>query len=385
MKRIVSLLLIFFLLAGCSAEVHTPPMETVKPDICAVWIYYSELSMADVDGGSEKTFRSCTQEMFKNCKDMGINTIFYHVRPYCDALYKSEIFPWSAYLTGEQGKSVSYDPLKIAVEIAHENGLSLHAWINPFRISSKNDISKLSKDNPAMKWIESESPDVVRLDNGIYFSPASPDAQKLIADGVREIVENYDVDGIHIDDYFYPSTDESVDSYFYKQYRESGGELKLSEWRLNIVSAFVSSLYAATKSVSGSCIFSISPAGNIKNNYEEQYADVKLWLKRRGYADWIIPQLYYGYKNDILPFDNACDAWSSLEKLEDIKMIYGIGAYKVNESDEEWDAGGGIINRQLDYIRTKDKCSGAAFFSYSSLIDSGKAAEFSSAVEKVLS
>lgn len=385
MKRLVSLLLIFILFAGCSAEVHTPPSVPVSSEICAVWIYYSELSMADIDGGTEKQFRSRTQEMFKNCKDIGINTVFYHVRPFCDAFYKSDLFPWSAYLTGEQGKAVSYDPLKIAVEIAHEYGLAIHAWINPFRISSNTDINKLSKDNPALKWINSKTHDVVILDNGIYFSPASPDAQRLICDGVREIVENYAVDGIHIDDYFYPSTDEAVDSYYFSQYKDNGGKLKLSDWRLNTVSAFVSSLYAAAKSRSGKCIFSVSPAGNIKNNYEEQFADVKLWMKHRGYADWIIPQLYYGYKNDILPFDNACDAWSELDRLEDIKLIYGIGAYKVNDSDDEWNTGNGIINRQLDYIRTKDNCSGAAFFSYSSLIDKNKSSEFSDIGQKVLS
>lgn len=385
MKRIISLLIVLLLLSGCARQSEKAPSRpTVVSDICAVWIYFSELSMKDVGGGSEKEFRSRTQEMFENCKSKGINTIFYHVRPYCDAFYKSEIFPWSAYLTGEQGKAVGYDPLKIAVEIAHSEGLTLHAWINPFRISSDKDTSKLCKTNPAMKWLEKKSPDVIKLSNGIYFSPASPEAQKLIVDGVREIVENYEVDGIHIDDYFYPSTDESVDSYFYDKYKQSGGELTLSQWRLNTVSAFVSSLYAAAKSVSGKCIFSISPAGNIKNNYEEQFADVKLWLKRRGYADWIIPQIYYGYKNEILPFDNACDAWSRLERLDDIRMIYGIAAYKVGNGEDEWNEGGGIIDKQLSYIRTKD-CGGAAFFSYSSLFDSEKSAEFDSIADRVLS
>lgn len=385
MKRILSLILILVFLAGCSVTDRPQPSAPVNSEICAVWIFYSELSMQDVGGGTEAQFRERTEEMFDNCAKLGINTVFYHVRPYCDAFYKSDIFPWSAYLTGTQGKAVDYDPLEIACEIAHEKGLTLHAWLNPFRISHSNDISALSESNPALEWIKSKSPNVITLDNGIYFSPASPEAQKMIVDGVREIVENYDVDGIHIDDYFYPSTDESVDSFFYDEYKKSGGELKLSEWRLNTVSAFVSSMYAATKSVSGDCVFSISPAGNIKNNYEEQFADVKLWLKKRGYADWIIPQVYYGYENNILPFDNACDAWANLHSLSDIRMIYGIAAYKVSDSDEEWQAGSGIIAKQLDYIRTKPNCSGAAFFSYSSLIDEKKASEFECIKDKVLS
>lgn len=351
--------------------------------VCAVWMYYSEISMKEYGGGTEKQFREKADKMFKNCADMGINTVFYHVRPYCDAFYKSDIFPWSSYLTGTQGKAVDYDPLKIVIEIAHSYGITLHAWINPFRILNDNDYSVLSEDNPALKWIKEKSPNVVNVNNGWYFCPGSPEAQKLIIDGVREIAENYDVDGIHIDDYFYPSTDKSVDSYFYDKYKSCGGELNLKNWRLNTVSAFVSQMYAASKAVSGKCVFSVSPAGNLLNNYNEQYADVKLWMAERGYADWIIPQLYYGFKNEILSFNIACDTWSSLKKTSDVKLIYGIGAYKINDSDEEWDCGNGIIDKQLDYILTEDNCFGAAFFSYSSMIDTKRQSEYSNIKAKL--
>lgn len=382
MKKIISLLLCLLFLAGCSIIPDEAPVND-SDRICAVWIYYSEISMEDFEGGTEKQFREKTEKMFRKCADMGINTVFYHVRPYCDAFYKSDLFPWSAYLTGKQGKAVKYDPLKIVIETAHSMGLSLHAWINPFRISSNTDVSRLSDDNPAIKWIKSGSPDVVKLDNGYYFSPASPEAQKLIIDGVREIVEKYEVDGIHIDDYFYPSTDKSVDSVYYKKYKESGGELSLKKWRLDTVSAFVSGMYAAAKSRSGSCIFSISPQGNIINNYDEQFADVKLWLSKRGYADWIIPQLYYGFENEKLSFSLACNMWSALERCSDVKIIYGIGAYKINESDSEWNSGSGIIDKQLDLILSKENCYGAAFFSYSSLADKNRQAEYTHLKEKL--
>ena len=382
MKKIISLLLCLLFLAGCSIIPDEAPVND-SDRICAVWIYYSEISMEDFEGGTEKQFREKTEKMFRKCADMGINTVFYHVRPYCDAFYKSDLFPWSAYLTGKQGKAVKYDPLKIVIETAHSMGLSLHAWINPFRISSNTDVSRLSDDNPAIKWIKSGSPDVVKLDNGYYFSPASPDAQKLIIDGVREIVEKYEVDGVHIDDYFYPSTDKSVDGVYYKKYKESGGELSLKKWRLDTVSAFVSGMYAAAKSRNGSCIFSISPQGNIINNYDEQFADVKLWLSKRGYADWIIPQLYYGFENEKLSFSLACNMWSALERCSDVKIIYGIGAYKINESDSEWNSGSGIIDKQLDLILSKENCYGAAFFSYSSLADKNRQAEYKHLKEKL--
>lgn len=116
--------------------------------ISAVWISYSELSMKDEDGGDEDSFRKKTEDMFDNCAELGINTVFVQVRPFCDAMYPSEIFPWSAYLTGYQGDPVYYDPLEIMVEEAHERGMGLHAWINPFRVSFDTDLDKLSEKIP---------------------------------------------------------------------------------------------------------------------------------------------------------------------------------------------------------------------------------------------
>lgn len=377
MKRTMGLILaviIFF--SGCAVknEEKTKINETLQ--VSAVWIFYNELNMLDENGGTEESFKKKISDMFDNCVSHGINTVFLQVRPCADSFYDSSIFPWSHYLTGEQGKAVSYDPLEICVEEAHKRGLSIHAWINPFRIAFNDDVSKLNENHPAMKWIENKTSDVVFVNGGIYFSPASLDAQRLVLDGVREIVKNYDIDGIHIDDYFYPSTEAKVDSAFYKKYTESGGELSLEEWRLNMISAFVSQMYSAVKSENEKCIFSVSPAGNIQNNYAEQYADVKLWCSQKGYADWIIPQIYYGFENDTLPFDTALTEWSEIHTNGEIKMIYGIAAYKVNDSDDEWIAGRGIIDKQLKLIKDNGAAYGVAFFSYSSITDEKRSAEF---------
>lgn len=376
MKRLICIFVSFILLlSSCkSAPGKLPESETAK--ISAVWIYYSELSMLNEKSKDEKSFTKKVTQMLDNCVEWGINTVFLQVRPFSDSFYESEIFPWSYYLTGEQGKSTRYDPLDICIKLAHERNIALHAWINPFRISFDDDISKLSDNHPALSWIKNKTADVVFINDGIYYSPASVQAQKLVIDGVREIVNNYAVDGIHIDDYFYPSTEKNVDAKYYKQYTDGGGKLKLEEWRLNVISAFVSEIYSAIKSVNTECVFSISPAGNIRNNYEQQYADVKLWCSRRGYADWIIPQLYFGFENETLPFDKALKEWDKLDTIGAVKMIYGIAAYKVNDSDEEWQAGKGIINKQLDLITGTDNCYGAAYFSYSSLADSKRQEEF---------
>lgn len=377
MKRIAGLILaVIILFSGCTVQNEEKTEIAETPQISAVWIFYNELNMLDENGGTEASFRDKISKIFDNCVSWGINTVFLQVRPCADSFYESSIFPWSYYLTGEQGKAVAYDPLEICVDEAHERDLSIHAWINPFRIAFGDDISKLASDHPAMNWIQNKTSDVVFVNGGIYFSPASLDAQKLVIDGVREIIKNYDVDGIHIDDYFYPSTEAKVDSAFYKKYTETGGELSLEDWRLNMISAFVSQMYNAVKSENENCIFSVSPAGNIQNNYAEQYADVKLWCSQKGYADWVIPQLYYGFENEPLAFDAALAEWSGIHTNTEIKMIYGIAAYKVNDSDDEWIAGKGIIDKQLQLVKDSGAAYGVAYFSYSSIDNSNNKAEF---------
>ena len=379
MKRVMCLLLAMLTLSSCGIIEKSKTEKKPKgKEISAVWISYTELSMKDENGGDEDSFRDKITEMFDNCAQLGINTVFAQVRPFCDAMYPSEIFPWSAYLTGYQGDPVYYDPLEIMVEEAHERGLGLHAWINPFRVSFNTDTDKLSEKNPAKKLLSDEKTKdrVVTADGGLYLCPASTENHKLIIDGVREIIRNYEVDGIHIDDYFYPSTDIGVDKTYYDEYKKNGGALFYDKWRLDVISSFVSQMYTAVKSERNDCIFSISPAGNINNNYEEEYADVERWCSEKGYCDWMIPQIYYGFENEALPFDKACKSWSELDKSDDVRMIYGIPAYKVNGEDEEFKAGGGIIEKQISVAKATDNYGGVAFFSYSSLVDPDCKREF---------
>lgn len=387
MKRAASLLLVIIIfLCGCDSR--SSAENSKKPEgreISAVWISYSELSMKTEHGGNEESFLSKISQMLNTCEELGINTVFAQVRPFCDAMYPSQIFPWSEYLTGTQGATVDYDPLEIMIDEAHKRGISLHAWINPFRISFSQSTDSLSDDNPAKKLLSDKSTQkrIVKADGGLYFCPASTENHKLVIDGVREIIKNYDVDGIHIDDYFYPSADSSVDKTYYEQYKADGGKLFLDEWRLNVISSFVSQMYTAIKSEDTDCVFSISPAGNISNNYEQEYADVELWCSQRGYCDWIIPQLYYGFEDELVPFDKACKRWAELDTIGAVRMIYGIGAYKINESDEEFNAGNGIIEKEVSAAKKMNNYGGVAFFSYSALSDPAKNCEFKNIKESV--
>ncbi len=363
--------LIFLFLCGCdknaSRDLPKKEIEPVDKNINCVWIFYREISMEKEKGGTEKSFYEKINKMFDNCKKMGINHIFFHVRAFGDSFYPSKLFPWSKYLTGEQGKPVDYDPLKIAVEAAHSKNLYIHAWINPFRISFSKNINDLCADNPCRKLVESDDDCIAMTSEGIYFNPSSSKAHSIIINGVREIVKNYDVDGVHIDDYFYPGTDKNIDGKQYEKYTSSGGKMDLSQWRIQCVSSFVSGLYSAVKNKNQKLIFSISPAGNIYNNYNSLFADVVKWGNTDGCCDWLIPQLYYGFENDTLPYDKACDEWREKINNKNVKLIAGIGAYKAAEPEtDEW-KNKEIISRQLEYARKKNY-DGYSFFSYSSLM-----------------
>ncbi|MBQ8782876.1 MAG: family 10 glycosylhydrolase [Clostridia bacterium] len=366
MKKIAVIIISFLFLCSCSNQTIQQPEETEADNkIRAVWIYYRELSMIDENGGTAQSFKNKINKIFSDCKGYGLNTVFVQIRPFSDSFYPSDIFPWSEYLTGEQGKSVNYDPLQIMLNCAKDYNLSFHAWLNPFRITF-DDFSKLSESHPAFNFKESDV--IFQSDNGIYFNPASLEAQKLVLDGIREIVTNYKVDGIHIDDYFYPTADEKIDQNYYKEYKEKGGTLPLNSWRIQNINAFVSGMYQTVKGVNSEIIVSISPAGNISNNYKTLYADVNLWSGRTGYCDMIMPQLYFGFNHKTLPFETALSQWAEINTNNEIKLICGIGAYKAAEPENnEWQDVN-IIKKQVDCALNSPKYDGYCLFSYSSLL-----------------
>ncbi|MCL2513748.1 MAG: family 10 glycosylhydrolase, partial [Oscillospiraceae bacterium] len=183
-----------------------------------------------------------------------------------------------------------------------------------------------------------------------------------------------DVDGIHIDDYFYPSVDKKIDASEYGKYIEGGGGLTLEDWRRQRVSDFVKALYSAVKTENPGALFGISPAGNVRLNMEEYYADVKLWVQEEGYIDYIIPQLYYGFKHTVLPFGQALDEWNEMVTNDDIKVYYGLAAYKTGRPDKykeldeeaknEWLESSDILARQLTAVRNSRRCDGFSVFEY---------------------
>lgn len=359
-------------------EPVTQPKPQPKPEpveMRAVWI--SCYDYTNAAGKTRAQYKAITDKMFKNIKDNGFNTAFVHLRANSDAFYKSDIFPYSVFIAGKEGASLSFDPFEVLLESAKANGISVHGWINPFRVNTKNDVNVLSGSNPAKKILDSGNIDgrVCVLANGIYYNPAHTENHKLILDGVREILNKYDVDGIHIDDYFYPSTSEEIDKIQYSAYKSSGGTLSLTKWRIANVNSFVSALYSTVKAIDSSLIVSISPSGQVDKTLNEAYADCRTWLKQSGYADVIIPQIYFGFDHQTQDFEKLLKQWSSLPRHSSVKLVCGIPAYKCAKADayagtgkDEWTQNTDVLARQLQSIRKNEEYSGFAVFSYGDLI-----------------
>lgn len=360
--------------SSSSEEEKQPAENTYAPsgETKAVWISYLEYQSV-MQGKTKTQFRSNIKTMFNNISMDGFNTVFVHVRSHSDAMYDSDIFPWSVYCTGTEGNDPGYDPLEIMVSEAHSAGLKIEAWINPYRVKGNSNTSKIAKSSPAYKWLDTEK--VIVLDNGIYYNPADDEVIDLIVSGVEEIVRNYDVDGIHFDDYFYPTTAESFDRSYYNEYKSNGGNLKLSEWRRQNVNKLIKEVYSAIKSIDSSCRFGVSPAGNMEQNYNTLYCDVYTWVTSKGYIDYICPQIYFGFNNKARPYLDVLDEFSKMITRSDVELIVGLAAYKAGAEDtyagengkKEWINNNDILARQVVAAREAEHYSGFALYRYDSV------------------
>lgn len=349
------------------ATADTPESDE---EMRGVWVSYMELSMENESSKTQKAFEDKFTEIAQKCREGGFNTLIVQVRPFCDALYKSSYFPWSHILTGTQGVNPQYDALQIMCDICKENNLKIHAWINPYRVSSNETPKKLSDNNPYIKNSEIG----IKTDNGIFLDPSNETAQQLICDGVKEIAEKYDVDGIQFDDYFYPTKDESFDKKQYQAYIEKYGKensMNLDNWRMQNVNTLICKVYRTIKSMDSSVEFGISPQGNIGNN-DGLYADVKSWCTCKGFADYICPQIYFSLENPALTFEDCLNSWTSLDFDENVKLYVGLGGYKAGngEYDEEtWLLSDSILADEYDILCNNKSVRGFMLYSYNSLED----------------
>ncbi|MCM1530066.1 MAG: family 10 glycosylhydrolase [Alistipes sp.] len=308
---------------------------------------------------SEEEFSAAVREMLEKARENGVNTVYFHVHPNGDAYYNSEIFPRGVYYDGD------YDPLEIMTETAHSMGISLHAWINPMRLQTEEQMSRLDDNFIVKKWVEEGSRNVKLADGRWYLDPAYEEVTELIGCAVDEILDNYQVDGIHIDDYFYPTSSPEFDSEEF----ENSGESDLFDWRRSNVNRMVKKIYDTVKDHGGRLKFGISPQGNIETDADRLYADVELWCREEGYADYIVPQIYYGFLNESCPFEPTLRRWEKLCSESDISLIIGLAGYKAGEKDQwagesgenEWIDDPDVLKKQVELVNESSAAGYAVY------------------------
>ena len=331
-----------------------------------MFISYIELSKY-LKGKSVSEGKQAINEMVSNVDDLGFTMILLQVRTFSDAIYDSSIFPWSATISSEEGVSPGYDILDIFIQCAEKKNIEVYAWINPYRIRGDTDISDISTSNPAYQYLNTR---VVEVSEGVFFNPAREETRDLIVSGVEEIVKNYDVSGVLFDDYFYPST--TIDSEEYEEYQKSHSSISIDDFRLSQVTELIQRVYKVCHRYG--VLFGISPDGNIDNNYQKHYADVRLWGSSFGYVDFLMPQIYYGFYNEAKAFFSVLEEWESISKKVDLLPV--LAFYKVGMVDNfakggslEWIENDHIIMREVLLTRNLEQYQRFSLFRYDYLFD----------------
>ncbi len=396
----MNIILILLLLTACAEKApeyddasektslhvsHIETSETESPqavtEMRGIWVSQFDMKPIYRDGNTqreESDFRAKTEKLINNLVADRFNTVFLQVRPNGDSMVKSELFPMSKYIAGSYGGSIEYDAVRIFLDIAKSAGLSVHAWINPYRLCSESDM-KSGGAGILFEWYKNDLGGRIKLgENGtLYLDPSYPEASELIADGAREILENYDFDGIHIDDYFYPTEFQPDDS---REFEKSGMS-DLGEFRRANTERTVQMLYWTVHEFEGK-EFGISPAGNIYSLPNKWYIDIEKWCSEDGYADYILPQLYFGFDNAVCPFETILSDWTKAMTNKSTKLYIGLSAakcangtsgiadtYAGEKGRYEWRDNKDILSRSLSALRENGRVSGYCIFTYSSFYD----------------
>lgn len=347
-------------------EVIEEPLEVVETR--SIFISYIELSKY-LNGKSVEEAKKNIKQMITNVSGLGFNEIILQVRSFSDAIYESYLFPWSKSVAVEEGVDPGYDALEVFLEEAEKENISVIAWINPYRIRNSEDISDISEESPAYRYLNT---DVVYINDGIYFNPSKTETRDLVVDGVEELVKNYEVDGVLFDDYFYP--DNEIDRADYLNYLENNEHISKEQYNLNVVSEMIKEVHNVCKKYNVK--FGVSPDGNMDNNYNKVFADVKKWCSGDEYIDFIMPQVYYGFYNETRAFKMVIDEWESIITNKDIEFRVALAFYKVGSIDEwaksgknEWLENDNIIMREIVLSRNLEQYVGFSLFRYDFLFD----------------
>ena len=343
------------------------PVIKEESELRGVFISYMELNTYIKDKTKEETQKNI-DTIIKNIKKNNLNTIILQVRSHDDAIYKSSFFKTSDSILLKDNKA--YDVLDYFINKCESVNIDLFLWINPYRITSKD--KEIKNEEFAYNYINT---DVIKKVDGIYYyNPASDVTINHVIDGIKELIKNYKFKGILFDDYFYPSDD--IDEKEYKEYLKNNKTISLKEYHLSIINNFIKKVHEEVKKLDENILFGISPDGNIENNYNKNYADVKLWCSELDYIDFIMPQLYYGFNNENKPFKRTAEDWSKIVTNKNIKLYFALAFYKVGTIDNyagsgsnEWLENDDIIKKQIIISRNINNYEGFSLFRYDNLFN----------------
>jgi uncharacterized lipoprotein YddW (UPF0748 family) len=381
MKKICSILFLL-ILVGCSGVDKKASLvnEGEKPEFRGVWIAsVVNINWPKTVGTGKDARRKQKREFIKlldEVVEMNMNAVVVQIRPTADTLYPSSFEPWSKYLTGTQGVSPGWDPLQFMIEEAHKRNLQFHAWFNPYRVTMKKEDVPMST-HPAMlnpEW-------TFRYGGKLYYNPGVPEAMNYSIDNIMEVVKNYDIDGVHMDDYFYPYPANGEKLSDWKTYLKYGKEFSVAaDWRRDNVDKFIKTLSDRMKKEKPDVQFGISPFGVWRNydidksgsktkagitNYDTLYADTRKWIEK-GWIDYIVPQIYWNQGFRAAEYNTLVNWWADEVRGTDVKLYIGQAAYKVGTKG--WQDPDELIN-QVRYNRGVDEVGGSIYFSIDSLID----------------
>lgn len=348
-------------------------------ELRGVWV----ASVSNIDWPSKKGLSIEQQKreyisILDNVKRWNMNAVFVQIKPAGDAFYPSKYSPWSEYITGTQGVNPGYDPLKFMVQEAHKRGIEFHAWFNPYRLSTGGK-GKLSRDNIGIKRPEW----TVSYGGQTYLNPGIPEVNDYVVDSIVEVVKNYEIDGVHMDDYFYPYKVKGQEYSDMAQYQKYGRKFStVSDWRRNNINELVKKLHKSIKKENSDVQFGISPFGVWRNsstdpvrgsstqagiqNYDDLYADILLWMSE-GWLDYVAPQIYWNQGFKVAEYNTLVKWWSKYAGQTNTDLYIGQAAYKV----KDWTNSRELVN-QINFNRNYPEVKGSIFFSYKSLLTNPK-------------
>ena len=390
------------LLGSCSSEPPAPKISPQPPltkaqrsqePMRGIWLAtvsrldWPPISSVNISSSAIRISqqKKALTDKLDNLKRLGINTVFFQVKPDATALWQSKILPWSDTLTGKIGEDPGYDPLQFMLDEAHKRGMRVHAWFNPYRVSVNTKPGTVTELNSTLTQNTSSvfvlHRDWIRTSGDRFvLDPGIPEVRDWVTSIVAEVVENYPVDGVQFDDYFYTESPGSAlnDSQTFRKYGQ--GFASKADWRRHNTEKLIAQVSQTIKKLNPEVEFGVSPAGVWRNRshdpagsdtrgaaaYDESYADTRRWVQL-GLLDYIAPQLYWPFARDAARYDVLAKWWANVVKSTNTRLYIGVALYKVGEpsrKEPDWAVNGGVpeLKKQLDMNETEPHINGTILF-----------------------